>query len=216
MGQGTSGGAGVIGHDGLDHRQRAAQVTIADLYERGYHQYGSRVAVRDGATTLTYCALGDRVHRIARGLASRFVRTALSTRLHLRELVHVLSDSTTAVVFASPDWAERLAEVRDQLPALRHVVTVAGGPGDTTLDRLREAAPAPCTRPLPHHPATILYTSGTTGMPKGATLSHANRAATVRNEPFMVTGLPTTGAGKIMRRHPRDRYWTAGDRKVGA
>lgn len=30
-----------------------------------------------------------------------------------------------------------------------------------------------------------------------------------------VTELPKTGSGKIMRRRLRDRYWTAGDRKVG-
>lgn len=44
------------------------QVTIADLYERGDHQYGARVAVRDGDTTLTYRELGDRVHRVVAGL----------------------------------------------------------------------------------------------------------------------------------------------------
>ncbi|MEV5156551.1 hypothetical protein AB0K81_32240 [Streptomyces werraensis] len=162
----------MIGHDGPDRRQRAAHVTIADLYWRR------------------------------------------CTRLHLRDVVHVRSGSATAIVFASPDRDERLAEVCEQLPALRHVVTVAGGPGDTTPDRMREAAPAPCTRPLLHHPATVLCTSGTADMPTGSTLSHA-RAATVRNEPFMVPGLPTRGRGKVIRQHPRDRYRTAVDRKVG-
>ncbi|WP_020418633.1 class I adenylate-forming enzyme family protein [Amycolatopsis sp. ATCC 39116] len=211
VGQGTSGGSGVIGPDGLDHRQRATQVTVADLYERGYRQYGSRTAVRHGDSAITYRELGERVHRIVGGLTGLgvrrgdrgvlllgncpeffeiehalflggFVRTALSIRLHLREVVHILTDCAATVVFAAPEWAERLAGVRDQLPALRHVVTVDGGPGDTTLEELREAAPAPYTRPLPHEPAAILYTSGTTGMPKGATLSHANWAAMVRNE----------------------------------
>lgn len=171
--QDTSAFADGIGPDGLDHRQRTAQVTIADLYERGYRQYGSRVAVRDGDTTLTYRELGDRAHRIVGGLTELgvrrgdrgvlllgnraeffeiehalfvggFVRTALGIRLHLREVVHIVNDCTAAVVFAAPDWAERLAGVRDQLPALRHVVTVSGGPGDT--QRRSRTSCRPCPR----------------------------------------------------------------------
>lgn len=205
--------APALGPDGLDRRPRTGRVTVADLYERSYTQYASRVAVRSDGTELTYAELGDRTHRIVGGLRSigmargdrgvvlldncpeffeieqalfvgGFVRSAVSTRLHPREVEHILTDCSAAVAFASPQWALRLAGLRDRLPALRHVVTVAGGPGDTTLDALRRAEPAAPARPEPTDPAAILYTSGTTGVPKGATLSHANWAAMIRNELF--------------------------------
>lgn len=222
--RGSSAQASFIGTDGLDRRQRNTQVTVADLYERAYAQYGSRIAVRDGEHSLTYRELGDRVHRVVAGLRAigaqhgergiilldncpeffeieqalyvgGFVRCAISTRLHVREVVHILTDCAASLVFVSPAWAERLTEVRDRLPSLRHVITVAGGPGDTTLDSLRAADPAPRAHPEPAEPAAILYTSGTTGVPKGATLSHANWVAMVRNE---LLELPPGTAGDVV------------------
>ncbi|HZZ52207.1 MAG TPA: AMP-binding protein [Pseudonocardia sp.] len=208
---GQLSGATPIGPDGLDHRPRRTHVTIAELYERSYTQYASRVAVRADDGELTYAQLGERVYRTIGGLlglgahrgerivllldncpeffeieqaihVGGFVRCALSTRLHPREVAHILTDCAAAVVVASPTWAEHLAAMRDDLPALRIVITVGAGPGDVTLESLRAAEPAPGARPAATDPAAILYTSGTTGVPKGATLSQANWATMVRNE----------------------------------
>jgi acyl-CoA synthetase (AMP-forming)/AMP-acid ligase II len=200
-----------VGADGLDRRARPSRVTIAQLFERSYRDYATRKAVKTDTGDWTYAELGERVRRIIGGLVARgmapgdrgvvlldncpefleidqalfvggFVRCAVSVRLHLREVVHILTDCGATTAFVSPPWADALSTVRDQLPELRLVVTVAGGPGDVTLDRLREAAPTAVETPLATDPAAILYTSGTTGLPKGATLSQGNWATMVRNE----------------------------------
>ncbi|MGP4085537.1 class I adenylate-forming enzyme family protein [Streptomyces sp. KR55] len=202
---GTTRGAG------LDSRPRISHVTVADLYQRAYREYGRRAAVVSDQGELTYAALGERVQNIIGGLrdlglrpgdrgvilldncpeffevdqalfVGGYVRCAISVRLHEREVLHILRDCGASVVFASPDWADRLAGLRDQLPQLRYVVTVLGGKGDASLDALRTATPpASPACPAPMDPAAILYTSGTTGVPKGATLSHTNWMTMVRN-----------------------------------
>ncbi|OEJ32417.1 AMP-dependent synthetase/ligase [Streptomyces subrutilus] len=92
------------------------------------------------------------------------------------ELAWVLSDSA-AVVVVCDDAAQaaRVEALRPQLPALRAVVEMDALPG---LPRAPEAELlARAAAVVPGQDASIVYTSGTTGLPKGCRLTHGNLGA---------------------------------------
>jgi long-chain acyl-CoA synthetase len=98
---------------------------------------------------------------------------------------YVLAHSEAKVLICEDAaQAEKIAGVRDQLPGLEHVFTMLPVDGLPSLDDLRfsdaGAVAAAAAAVQPDDPATIVYTSGTTGPPKGCALTHANVIATMR------------------------------------
>jgi long-chain acyl-CoA synthetase len=90
------------------------------------------------------------------------VAVPVNARLHRDEIAHILQDSGTAAVVTDPEHA---GDVGD------HAQVVAPG---GQWERIIAARPAPLVDRAPDDPAWLFYTSGTTGRPKGATLSHRN------------------------------------------
>jgi len=107
-----------------------------------------------------------------------------------QQVRYILADAGAVAIFISsaPQLA-KIQEIRQQLPALRHLVTMdpdARGPGVIGLAELyamgaeAEAAgqgadfEAEARSARPDDVATIIYTSGTTGEPKGVMLTHDN------------------------------------------
>jgi long-chain acyl-CoA synthetase len=104
------------------------------------------------------------------------------------QVQYILADSESKVVFvSSAAQARKVAEVRDRLPLLQHVVRFdpAPVPGTTSLDELRargrealaadrDAVRRRAAEVTGDDLATLIYTSGTTGDPKGVMLTHGN------------------------------------------
>ena len=182
----------------------AARSTVSGLFVQQAALYPERIAVDDGQRRFSYSELARRSAQLAGLLVARGVRTgdriAILSENRIEYLETFLAAGRIGAIVACQNWrlarpelAHCLALVRPTLvlASARHAGSLDGLPdGLDALERLEfgqdyEAALANAT---PHDalaaldPETallILYTSGTTGLPKGAVLSH--RAEIVRN-----------------------------------
>jgi len=114
------------------------------------------------------------------------VLVPLSPLLNAAGVASLLADAGAAAVFVHPDGVEDVDSVREEIPSLaegRIVVVGEGGTGrGFHVDYATLVADALATEPDVPHPGgddifAIMYSSGTTGLPKGILQSHACRAA---------------------------------------
>ena len=101
----------------------------------------------------------------------------LNTRLAPAELEFIINDARASVLLVHAAFREAWGSVRGNLPGVKHAIAV-GEPhgGLLTFDELlgEPATSWRTHRSEEDEVACILYTSGTTGLPKGAMLTHRN------------------------------------------
>ena len=120
------------------------------------------------------------------------VFTPVNWRLAPREMAYVVNDAQAPVLLVGEEYAEALAPLAPELAGVRRIVRFGDGPGAwEPYAAWRDAEPDgdPRRDGAEGETAWQLYTSGTTGHPKGAELSHRNLVATM--------GAGVTGFGDI-------------------
>ncbi len=99
------------------------------------------------------------------------VHVPVNFRYRAGEVRYVLDQSGSSVLFHADEFAGVVEEARVDLPALRRTISLDRD-APKLLSRASDAEPAPDVELTERDPHVMLYTSGTTGDPKGALLSH--------------------------------------------
>ena len=177
-------------------------MNLANLAWRAARLYGERPAVALGEQTFcTYAEMQARIAALAGALRSRYELTAgdrvalvmcnapeymellfacwhaglvavpVNAKLHSDEIAYVLENSGTRLCFVSEDTQAGVAAADSGVPLIPI--------GSEQYRRLLDAEPVPIADVSETQTAWLFYTSGTTGKPKGAMLTHENLRAMV-------------------------------------
>jgi long-chain acyl-CoA synthetase len=187
------GEALVCGERRMGWREVAQQsAQIAAGFGKLGLQRGDRVAI----------LLGNRVEFVLTLFAAAhagLVTVLLSTRQQKPEITYVLTDCGAKLLIHEAALADRLPAARD-VPDVTHRIAVDDDPRISRFSELADNAPSEAAVEVGEEDtAMILYTSGTTGRPKGAMLAHCN---IIHSAMVFVSCLQLTGADRSIAAVP--------------
>src|SRR5438552_3870086 len=186
------GEALICGERRMTWREAVAQsAQIAAGFKKLGLQSGDRVAV----------LLGNRIEFVLTMFAAAhagLVTVLLSTRQQKPEIAYVLTDCGAKLLVHEAGLAERLPDARD-VPDLVHRIVVDDDAGVSQFGTLLDNAASAPAEIGEEDTAMILYTSGTTGRPKGAMLAHCN---VIHSSAVFVSCLKLTAADRSIAAVP--------------
>lgn len=175
---------------------------ISDIVEYAARKHPDRVALRFEDRAVGYAELRDRVRRAANALrtvaepgdriavlsgnrpeyvdlyygvpAAGMALTFLNHRLHPSEITALVEHAQASVLIVSGEYLDAMTEHRHEMPGVKVVVGLDGGGDRGYADLVAGADATEPPRPDEDSLAWLVYTSGTTGAPKGVMLSHRN------------------------------------------
>ncbi|MBN6039890.1 amino acid adenylation domain-containing protein [Amycolatopsis sp. 195334CR] len=172
--------------------------TIDQAFADAVREHATREAISDGQTTLTYAELDAVSNQLARALHARHLLPGEPVGVHLDRglatyevFLGILKAGLVVLPFNPRHPGEHKAQM---VRAAGPVLTVTDGdppdglPAESCLpvaDLFAEAAELPVEpvrpRTFTEAPAFILFTSGSTGVPKGVLIAHRGIARVARN-----------------------------------
>jgi acyl-CoA synthetase (AMP-forming)/AMP-acid ligase II len=181
--------------DALAIRYRDRTYSYTDLRDRT-HQLSNAL--------LSVAQPGDRVAILAENCpeyvecyygvpGAAMALTFLNYRLAPRELTYIIGNAEPTVLVTEPKYLPTVRQIRDTIPSVKTLILIDEQAEDCiNYDDFIRGAPAspPPVRADEGDLCWLLYTSGTTGLPKGAMLSHRNIIAAVLNAMTAWEGSP--------------------------
>lgn len=178
-------------NEAAPHIARSGRITVYELFRSRARRDPNALAIEYGETRLTYAQIDARVSRLAGGLVERGVtrgeRIALVSENRPEYLELQLAAAMVGAIVACQNWRLAQAELSHCIALVTPKLVIASA-------RFHAATKAACELPILDIDAdwdslsgaplegespvdqedglVILYTSGTTGMPKGALVSH--------------------------------------------
>jgi acyl-CoA synthetase (AMP-forming)/AMP-acid ligase II len=114
-----------------------------------------------------------------------FIASPFNPRLHVEELEYLINYSEAKALFVGPQLAEIVNSLKPRIPNVKLYISMKGSAPDMASHRELLATHPPVepdTSVLQDDPFLIFYTSGTTGVPRGALYTHRRKLENTRTK----------------------------------